>query len=244
MPDTDTRIVDVRRRCCGRARWDRFRGRGPRALRAARRGGAIVAARRRSGVLGRHALHADGGVQPRPLRARGSRAPGHPRDALRRRTARVRGWSRHLLSGLHGPWCHVGRCARRACGGRDRPRGPGPGRQLLRRRVHQPAAPPGLGPGPGDLRRRSAPPRGDGRGARAGRAALDHGLRQALRAQLHGERTLHRGRDGRRGGSPRRLPAALQAGGRRGRRRHHGCVQLRQRGVVRAEHLSPHHRAP
>ena len=53
------------------------------------------------------------------------------------------------------------------------------------------------------------PPRRDGRGARARRAAPRDGLRQALRLQQHGERALLGRRRGRRARAARGLPAAL-----------------------------------
>ena len=65
------------------------------------------------------------------------------------------------------------------------------GRRPLRRRVRERAAPPGVGPGAGDLRRGSAPRRRAGRRAHPRRAAPRDGMREALRLQLDGERPLH-----------------------------------------------------
>ena len=91
----------------------------------------------------------------------------------------------------------------------------------------------------GDLRRRPAPPGRDGRGADPRHRALRDGVREALRAQQHGERALHGRRRSRRGDAARRVPPALQAGARRGRERGHGVVQRRERRVGRAEPHPP-----
>ena len=100
---------------------------------------------------------------------------GHPRLRVQRRPARRRHRQRHLLPGHDGAGRHVGRRPRGAHRRRDRPGAAGPRRRPLRRRVRQPAPPPGVGPGPGDLRRGPAPRRRAGRRAHPGRAAPRHG---------------------------------------------------------------------
>ena len=115
---------------------------------------------------------------------------------------------------------------------------PRPGRQLLRRGVHQPAPPPGLGPGPGDLRRRPAPPRGvrgraDPRAPSAGSWPAPSTTRSTpWRTPASVVDVTRR----------RRRPCTTStcrtsSGWRRGCGGDHGGVQLGQRRVVRAEHL-------
>ena len=123
------------------------------------------------------------GLQHRADRPRRSRAARSARYSLRGRAPRLCGRPRHGLPGLHGPGRDLGRGPRRRGGRRDRAGDPRPRRQLLRRRVHQPAPPSGLGPGSGDLRRRPASPRGVRSRAHPRHPALGHGLRQALRAR-------------------------------------------------------------
>ena len=85
-------------------------------------------------------------------------------------------------------WDPDARGARRR---RHRPRAARRRGQPDRRGVHQPAAPPGVGSRAGDLRRGPAPRRRARRRADPRPAASRHGLRQALRVQLDGERALH-----------------------------------------------------
>lgn len=146
-------------------------------------------------------LAADG--YHRALRRRGGAPRRRALRALRRRSARGGRGQRHVLPGDHGSRRDLGPRARGADRRRHRPRAARLGRGPHRCGVHQRAAPPGVGPRPGDLRRGSVPRRGDGRGADAGPAAPRDGLRQALRLQLDGERPLLRRHRGRRGRSPR-----------------------------------------
>ena len=67
-----------------------------------------------------------------------------------------------------------------------------------------------------------------------GRAAARHGVREALRVQLDGERPVHGGRHCRRPRAPRGVPAALPARGGRGRRERDERVQRAERRVVRS----------
>ena len=69
----------------------------------------------------------------------------------------------------------------------------------------------------------------------AGPAAPRDGVHEALRAQLDGERSVHRRRHRRRAGAARGVPAALPAGRRRGRGVGDERLQLGQRRVVRPE---------
>ncbi len=131
--------------------------------------------------------------------------------------------------------------------GADRPghrrRAAGHGRHLHRGGVHEPAPPPRLGPGPGDLRRGSPPRGGAGRRPDPGPAGARDGLHEALRVQLDGGGPVPGGRDGRRTGAPRGVPAPLPPGGRPGGGLGHVGLQLGQRELVRREHR-PAHRHP
>ena len=175
------RVRACRRRCPGRSHA-REPGEGP--LRPAHRGRAAQSARRRHALLGGHALDGAGGLQRPPVRARRRRPARHPGHAVRRRPARLRGGKGHGVPGVDGARRDVGPGPRRAGRRGDRARDPGTGRQLLRRGLHQPPAPPGVGPDPGDVRRRPASPRRVRRRADPRRAEVRDGLREALRPEL------------------------------------------------------------
>ncbi len=105
-------------------------------------------------------------------------------------------------------------------------------REPLRRRVHQPPAPPRLGTRAGNLRRGSHSPRRDGGGSHPGSPAPRDGVREALRAQQHRERAFPRRREGRRRRAARGLSGALPPRRRRGRAFCDERLQRGQRAVV------------
>ena len=139
-----------------------------------------------------------GRLLPPPMAGGGGRAIGHPGHRVRRRTARLCDRRRDRVPREHGPWRDVrprtGGADRRG----DRGRTPGQRRDVHRRRVHEPAPPSRVGPRPGDLRRGSAPRRGDGGRAHPRPAAPRDGMHEALRLELDGERPVHRRRHRRR----------------------------------------------
>ena len=118
----------------------------------------------------------------------------------------------------------------------DRRGDPRAGRQLLRRRLHQPAAPPGVGPRPGDLRRGAR--RCSARWARrwpAGAqrhvmACVKHFACNSMENARFSVDVKVDERDAARG-----LPAALPRGRGGGRRQRDERLQLRERRVVRPE---------
>ena len=155
-------------------------------------------ARRRHPVLGRDRRHERQRLQPDADSDGPRRPPRDPRAAVLGRPPGGGHGALHRVSRLHGPGGDLGSRAGRKSRYRHRPRRTGPGSELLRRRVHQPAPPSGLGTGAGVLRRGSAPPRRNGGGAGPRCPAQHDGGGQALRPQFHGERAVHRGRDRRR----------------------------------------------
>ena len=130
---------------------------------------------------------------------------------------------------------HLGPGARGAGRRGDRRGDPRAGRQLLRRRLRQPAAPPGLGSRPGDVRRGTGAARRDRRRADPRRPAARDGVRQALRVQQHGERAVHGRRPGRRARRCTRSTCRTSAPSSRPASPRDERVQLGQRRVVRAE---------
>ncbi len=123
-------------------------------------------------------------------------------------------------------------------------RTPGERRDVHRRRVHEPAPSSRVGSRPGDLRRGSAPRRGDGGRVHPRPAASRDGVHEALRLELDGERPVHRRRHRRRACAPRGVPAALRAGRRRRCRLGDERLQLGERRVVRSERDAPDRHPP
>ena len=208
-----------------------------------RPGEALVPGRRRS-LLGRAHL-------PRRVRLPQEPVPGGTGGpagtagirVLRRPAGRGRGPG-DLLPGEHGPGRHLGRRPRGADRRRHRPRAPGGRGRPLRGRLRQHPPASGVGEGPRDLRGGPRPRRGDGGRPHPRGAAPRHGLRQALRLQLDGERPVPGRHHRRRGRPPRGLPPPVPAHRRRGCRRGDERLQQRERRVVRRQPRPPHRCAP
>ena len=112
-----------------------------------------------------------GGYHRSPFYAARVERLGLPGLRVLRRAAGRRRRPSDVLPGEHGPRRDLGPRSRGADRRRDRTGAAGDRRHPLRRRVRQRAAPPGMGPGAGDLRRGPPPRRRDGRGAHSRRAA-------------------------------------------------------------------------
>ena len=151
------------------------------------------------------------------------------------------GGRRHHLPGADGPRCQLESGAGGAHRRRDRPRGPQLRCQLAGGGVHQPAAPPRLGPGPGDLRRRPGARGRPGGGLQPRHRAPRHRLREALRPQLDRQLPLPGGCAGQPAGAARALPAPLPR--LRGGRRRLGDERLQpgERDLVRRTPRAAHH---
>ena len=184
-----------------------------------------------------------GGYHRRPFLAARVERLGIPGFAFSDGPRGVVDRQRHLLPGHDGPRRHVGRRPRGAHRRRHRPGAARRRRRPLRRRVREPAPPPGLGSGPGDLRRGPAPRRRDGRRPHPRRPAPRDGHGEALRVQLDGERPLQGRRHRRRAGAARGVPPPLQADRRRGRGLRDERLQRRERRVVRREPHAAHRRS-
>ncbi len=111
--------------------------------------------------------------------------PGAQGLRLQRRSARHNQGPLHLLPGAHGAGGHLLPRVRGAGGRGHGPRGPGAGGGPGVGPLHKPAAPSGLGPGAGDLRRRPPAAGRHGRGLHPRGAEARPGLREALRLQQH-----------------------------------------------------------
>ena len=202
---------------------------------------APVVPRRRHPVLGRAwPTSGRGGYHRRPFLGRRASSGWGSRASRSATVPAASSSATPLPSRSRWPGRHLGHRSRGAHRRGDRPGAPSGRRRPLRRRVHQRAPPPGVGPGPGDLRRGSAPPRRDGRRPHPGRPAPRDGDGEALRLQLDGERPLQGRRHGRRAGAARGVPPSLQAGRRRGRGLRDERLQRGQRRVVRRERPVAH----
>ena len=181
----------------------------------------------------------DEALQRRADRGRPARPPGHPRDSLHRRAAGRGRPQLDLLPSGHRARRELGHRAGAAGRRGDRRGGRAQGANLFAGVCINVPPFPGWGRSQESY---GEDPVSDGRhgcGAIAGRAAVGHDNGQALRLQLDGRGPLHRRRPGRRGRSPRGLPAALPDRRRVRGRRGHELVQLGQRGVGRAEPAPP-----
>ncbi len=157
-------------------------------------------------------LHGPWRLSQEPVLRGSGRAARAAGLRVQRRTAWRCRRPRDVLPGEHGPGRDVGPRPRRAHRRRDRARAPGDRRGPVRRGVRQHPATPRMGPGPGDLRRGPASRRRDGRRADPRHPASRDGVREALRVQLDGERSVPGRHRGRRGRVARGLPARTSSG--------------------------------
>ena len=184
-----------------------------------------------------------GGYHKSPFYAARGRAARTAGLRLQRRPARCGGRSGDLLSGQHGARRDVGRRPRRAH------------RRCDRRSSSEPSAPTSTAAVCVNMLRHPAWGRAQetygedphhvgemGAALDARHPAARDGVREALRMQLDGERTIPRRHRGRRSRAARGLSAPLQAHRRRRRRGGDERIQQRQRRVVRRQRAAAHRR--